>query len=73
MHIFFSEKYESDVLRFANTLFGFQDLSASTKQSNEKRIDLRFGNRGLKDSFLLIVKAFNTKKAMKTSAIVGKL
>lgn len=27
----------------------------------------------MKDNFLLIVKAFNTKKAMKTSAIISKL
>lgn len=27
----------------------------------------------MKDNFLLIIKAFNTKKAMKTSAIVNKM
>lgn len=43
------------------------------KQSNEKRIELKFASRALKDNFLLIVKGFNTKKAMKTSAIIGKL
>lgn len=34
---------------------------------------MRFPNRSTKDNFLLIVKAFNTKKAMKTSAIIAKL
>lgn len=43
------------------------------KLSNEKKLELKFQNRSMKDNFLLIVKAFNTKKAMKTSAIIGKL
>lgn len=71
--IYFNEKYDAEVTKFINTLFGFQDLTESMKLSNEKRLELKFQNRLMKDNFLLIVKAFNTKKAMKTSAIIGKL
>lgn len=43
------------------------------KLANEKRVELKFASRSLKDNFLLIVKAFNTKKALKTSAVINRL
>jgi hypothetical protein len=54
-------------------LFGFKDLSDSSKQHILKKLELKFPTRALKDNFLLVIKAFNTKKAMKTSAVLNKL
>lgn len=71
--ISFSEKYAADVSGFVNTVFGYQDITSSMKLSNEKRLELKFSSRAMKDNFLLAVKAFNTKKALKTSAVIEKL
>jgi hypothetical protein len=69
--IHFNEKYDAEITSFTNSLFGREEDLSSEKQ--EKTLELRFQSRAMKDGFLLIIKAFNTKKAMKTSAIVGKL
>lgn len=48
-------------------------LSNSARISSEQKIELKFDDRTLRDNFLFILKSFNTKKALRNSAIVKKI
>ena len=43
------------------------------KLKNENRLELKFNSRGIRDNFLFILKAFNTKRALKNSVIMNRL
>lgn len=54
-------------------MFGGEDMTSSQRQRNEHRLELKFSNRATRDNFLFILKAFNTKRALKNSVIMGKI
>lgn len=54
-------------------MFGFEDLSASLKNSNEHRLELQFPTRAAKDKFLYVIKAYVTRKAIKNAAVIQKI
>lgn len=54
-------------------MFGSEDMTASQRQRNQHRLELRFNSRNIRDNFLFIIKAFNTKRAMKNSVIMSKI
>lgn len=54
-------------------MFGFQDLTASLRNSNQHRLELQFANRAGKDKFLYVIKAYITRKALKNAAVIQKI
>lgn len=83
MVIIFSEKYEAELKRFLKRLFDepIKDMSSSVKSTQSShmpspqynKLDIKFMNRTSRDVFLFVMKAFNTKKELRSSAIIQKI
>lgn len=71
--ITFGERHEFEVVPFIKNIFGNEDMSASQRQRNEHKLELKFSSRNLRDNFLFIIKAFNTKRAMKNATVMSKI
>lgn len=63
--VFFNEKFQIEVLKFISELFGYPQVAAM--------IDIRFAARKAKDEFLFVMKAFNAKKEIRSSAVIHKI
>jgi len=48
-------------------------MRGSQKLKNENKLELKFNSRGVRDNFLFVLKAFNTKRALKNSVIMNRL
>jgi hypothetical protein len=83
MVIIFSEKYEAELKRFTKKLFDepLKDMTSSVKSTQStsqqnaqtNKLDIKFMNRNSRDIFLFAIKAFNTKKELRSSVILTKI